>query len=827
MRLLYCLLALTILSPCLVFSQKTTVYGRVVEATTGSPVSFANVFCVGTTAGAYTDELGNYLVDSPEKFDSIRVSALGYQDTVLAVKIFQKQEINIRLKSTDYTLGEVVVHAGENPAFEVLRNVVKHKKENDPEKFTAYEYRSYNKVQFDLNNFTDKIKKNFLFKPFPFVWQFQDSLANGVRYLPFMFKENVRQHYYRKKPKAYREYVIGEREAQFFKGPKSDEFISELYLNPNVYENFVVILDKSFPSPINDNFKRHYKYFLADTLTMVDGLPCYYLRFAPTGASDVAFTGSMFIHDSTYAVKRVELNFSIEANVNFVRSFYVRIDYDWLGQKHWFAKEFNVLADFTAIEHSAEMTGFFGHRHSELKDIVVDQPREDEIYSPIEQVIETDSVRLRDEAFWLAERGDTLSQEERDIFYLVDTIQRNKKFKLIKKTFSAIGTGWIPFKYYDIGQLFTFYSYNDVEGSRLKFGFRTPKKSTFPLQATGYAAYGTRDERWKFNSELNWVFGQRYKRHTLVGASWKKDVNQLGRSYRAIALDHVFTYFLQLAPFDTRTFEEYQSAHVEREWFLGFVTRAAVFRQNVAPFGDYNFLNSEGGVVPSFDLSGWKVSGRLAYGEKGINARFYDPDNVFFMLRYPVVSFDFTAGIKDFLDGGFNYQRLSLRVEHQQRLNKWGYLAYMVEGGKIWGTVPYPFLAIPFGNQAVLADKASFNMMNYLEFASDEYVALHLEHHFEGLFFNKIPGVRKLKLRELVFGKVFAGRLSAKNDPARDGRWQFPERLHPIQEPYVEIGFGIENIIKLGRVDFTWRLNYLDHEDTYRFLPKPSFQFRF
>ena len=167
---------------------------------------------------------------------------------------------------------------------------------------------------------------------------------------------------------------------------------------------------------------------------------------------------------------------------------------------------------------------------------------------------------------------------------------------------------------------------------------------------------------------------------------------------------------------------------------------------------------------------------------------------------------------------------MNIRFDHQQRMNRWGYLSYIIEGGKVWGKVPYTYLAIPFGNQAILADRASFNMMNYLEFASDEYVAVHLEHHFDGLFLNMIPFNRYLKLREFILFKMYAGKLSDKNN---QDQWRFPDRLYELDEPYMEAGFGIENIIKLARVDFTWRLNYLNHTDIYRFLPKPSFQFRF
>jgi len=819
---------LVLFACCQISAQSTLIYGRITEAVSGNPVSFANVAFKGTAIGTSSDQLGNFTLETTETYNLLTFSAVGYIDTTIIIKVHERQEVKVYLTTRDYMLSEIVINAGENPAFAILRKVVANKELNNPEKYDAYEYRSYNKVQFDLNNFSDKIKKNPLFRPFPFIWQYQDTMANGVRYLPFLFKENVRDHYFRKQPQSYKEYVVGSQNKQFFRGPKIEEFIEELYLNPDIYENFISILTKNFPSPINDNFNKFYKYYLNDTLKYFDGVACHHIRFYPKNPNDVAFSGEMYIHDSTFAVKRIDLNFSIEANINFVRSFYIRMDYDWLNKQNWFIKEITVLADFTVVENASELTGFFGRRFSEYKNVVLNQLRPDSIYAPIDQVIPLDSSEFRTEKFWRHERSDTLSLEEQNVANLVDTIQDNWKFKLFKGAFTTVGTGWIPLKKFDIGNIFTFTSYNDIEGVRLKAGFRTAPSSTFPIQPRGYIAYGTRDEKWKYMGELNIIdFGEPGK-HNLIGAYIQSDADQLGRSYWAIPLDHFLTYILQVAPFDTRTFVENKWAYLERQWFLGFVTRLSVFTQNVRPFGDYNFYsNSNDGTtapISDFTLSGFRFSGRFAYGEKEVHPQFYDSESKFFMLKYPAVSFEYSYGEKDLLKSQFDYQRLNLRVEHQQRIGRWGYLAYIVEGGKVWGEVPYPFLAIPFGNQSIIADKASFNGMNYLEFASDEYASIHLEHHFEGFFLNKIPFNRILKLREFVFAKIFAGRLSDKNN---EQQWAFPDRLFAIEEPYVEVGFGIENILKISRIDFTWRLNYLHHPEVYRFLPKPSFQFRF
>ncbi|MBL0340148.1 MAG: carboxypeptidase-like regulatory domain-containing protein [Bacteroidetes bacterium] len=170
-------------------AQKTLVYGRITEAGGNNPVAFANVAFKGTTIGTSSDQLGNFTLETNETYNQLTFSAVGYIDTTIFIKVHERQELKVYLATRDYMLSEVVINAGENPAFAILRKVVANKPINNPEKYNTYEYRSYNKVQFDLNNFSDKIKKNPLFRPFPFIWQYQDTMANGVRYLRFYSKK--------------------------------------------------------------------------------------------------------------------------------------------------------------------------------------------------------------------------------------------------------------------------------------------------------------------------------------------------------------------------------------------------------------------------------------------------------------------------------------------------------------------------------------------------------------------------------------------------------------------------------------------------------------
>lgn len=809
-------------------NNKTIVYGKITEASSGSPIPFCAVSFKNSSVGTTSDELGNYTIETNEDYDSINVQYLGYEDHNVQIVKNTTQKINFQMITSAVDLGEIVFVAGEDPAYDIIREVISKKETNSPEKFETAQYTTYNKIQFDLNNFTDKIKNNLLIKPFPFIWEYQDSLPNGVRYLPFLFKENVRQHYFRKEPKAYKEVILADQKHQFYSGPAIEGLTEELYLNLNVYENFLPILNKNFPSPLNNRINSHYRYILADEKEIIDGQAFYKIKFIPLGKRDVAFTGHIYIDVETSAVKRVELSFSVEANVNFVRSFYLKIDYIQNTQEYWVNNETSVLADFTVAENSPQLTGFYGRRFTKFSNYVVDEKVDKEYLKGIEEIEYSDSIDIRKESFWEKHRSSILSQEEKDIAILTDTIQKTPTFKKLKKIFSVAGTGWYPNDKIDIGNVFSFYSYNRIEGSRIKFGTRSIQKINDRFSFLSYGAYGLKDKRLKYGLQADYIVSKNRAKHNLIGIDISKDIIQLGRSQNIIPLDHIFSSLIVTAAFDDRLLKKHQSIYIERQWFTGMVTRIKFFTEQVenaqiAPFTRYDFQTESFDFVDNYQSTGLSFSARLALSEPNVRPNFNDDRDRFFMLPFPVFSFEYTGSFSAFNSTGLDFHRLRLRIEHQKRLNKLGYLDYRIELGKLWGEVPFPYLNFPIGNQSILNDDVAFNLMNYAEFATDEYISIQMEHHFEGLILNRIPGINRLKWRLFLLGKTYIGRLSQNKRSLSIEQ----SSIYIIDKPYFEAGFGIENIIKLGRVDFTWRLSYLNHRDIYRFLPKPSFQFRF
>jgi hypothetical protein len=810
-----------------VFAQTTFVEGFVKDEITGEPIVFAHIFFKGTQVGITTDTTGYFRLQTTKKVDSLVASYLGYITERVSINAFQRQKVEIKMRSQFTQLQEIEVKAGENPAWAILEKVVDAKRVNNPEGKNTYSCEEYVKIRFDLNNFTEKIKKNIMVRPFDFIWENVDTTSDGVTFLPILFVEKEIDHYYQRDPRRSRDYIKGVNTTGL-KGPKIMKFVEDLYLTPNIYDNYVVMLDKSFPSPINDNFKLHYAYTLMEDSIMIQDVKFYRINFQPKYKRELAFTGEMLVHAETHAIKQVELRFDIMANVNFVRSYWVSQSYEQVNGKDWMPSSSQVLGDFTVVENSSEMTGFYGRKNSSYKNYTINTDLPSSVFKGAEVVIENDSAQLRSDDYWKTARHLELTPEENNVFNMVERIEQDPAFVVRKKAVLMFLTGYMPVgKNFDIGNFYTFYAYNLIEHSRFKFGFRSSKDLSFPVKVNAYVAYGTYDEKWKYSGAAEWDIGKK-KNPKRIGVSYRYDIEQLGRSYNQIEIDNILTSFIQYGDVTSRIYKTDFKVYAENMWAPGLLTRLSYFNNTVAPTADDLFAVKDNGTIyqqESFKANGIAVTLKYSWQNRDVSGEFYSREERKIVFRkYPDIGIEWRLADKDAFQGDLNFQKLSAQIKQKVRLQKLGYFQYNLEAGKTFGTVPYPYLNIPFGNQLILSDDAAFNLMNFLEYASDEYVTLHVQHHFDGLFFNHIPLINKLKWREFIFARAYWGRTSDANNQSV---YLFPENLMALNKGYYEVGFGIENIFKISRIDFTWRLTDRNAPGVYGFIVKPSFRLAF
>ncbi len=814
----------------LVSIAQTLIEGNIKSGEESIP--FAHIYLKGSTFGTTSNVDGYFKLEIPAEQtilkDSLVVSYLGYLSKDVPFTKNISQTIEVELKAEFFMLEELVVRPGPNPAFPILDKAIENRSLNNPESYDSYYFEEYSKTRFDLNHFTEKLKENFLLRPFDHIWDHVDTTNEGVNYLPVLLIEELTDHYYQKSPKEKKDIVQGINFAGL-KGPKMMQFASDLTLTPNVYDDYIVILDKNFPSPINKNYKSHHLYYLHDSL-MIDGEEHYKITFKPKQKGNLAFRGQMFIHKESFAVQQMDLRFDISANVNFVRSYFLSQRYKKIEGQKWMPSEMRIIGDFTVIENSAEMSGFFARKNAKYRKHKIDEKIAAKTFAGIADQIESDSARYKNEIFWLSARDSSLNKEDQGVFEMMYKLENDPKFIFRKNLVTALTTGYIPIKNkIDIGDIYTFYSHNFIEKSRLKFGFRTNQNLKKPFNASSFVAYGTHDEKWKYGGSLDYSLGKKTSKQSNFGLSYNNDLIQIGKSSNTLPIDHILTSFIQVGNTPSRVYSEDLRAWFQQRMGTGIVGRIHYFRQNLQPVLGQKFLGISD-TDEIIDFQNYKAEGigftfKFNWQNKSPDALFYDKkDNKTSFRKYPDLALHWEWADEEIFNSDFDFHKIKISLQQQVRSRNLGYFMYRLEGGKTIGTVPFPFLDIPFGNQLILYDEFAFNLMNFLEYATDQYLNIQVQHHFDGAILNKIPFNRKLKWRSLIFARAFIGSIENSNNQEK---YLFPAGLQALENPYVEVGFGFENIFKLGRMDFVWRLTDRDKPGHYNFIVKPSFKFGF
>lgn len=806
--------AMVFLLPLLGVAQTTKVTGVVSDAATGELLPFVNVMFINSRIATQTDFDGAYALDTYYATDSLFFQCVGYRPVTIGVKKDKTQVIDVKLETAGRELTEFKVTAkGENPAFVILRRTIANKPANNREKLGAYEYEAYNKIQFDLNNITEKFRKKKLFKPFAFVFDNLDT-TNAKPSLPIFMTESLSEVFYRQKPRARREVIRGTK-VSGIENESVSQFMGDMYQNVNIYDNFLVIFGKNFISPIADGGRGYYDYFLTDS-TWIGTNWCYKLEFKPKRPQELAFAGEMWINDTTYAVKRIECGIDKGANLNFVMGFAVKQEYSQVKPEVWMLTRDELWVDLNIVRDKEELKkrevqGFYGRRTATYKEFKINEPREDVFYEgPDEVVMAIDPLSLGAD-YWDTHRHEQLNKQEAMIYHMVDTMKTIPRFRTYVDIVSMIMTGYYTRGKIELGPYFTVFSYNPVEGARFRLGGRTSNAFSKKVEFEAYSAYGTTDERFKFGV-MTRGFITKVPR-TLYRAAYKNDLEQLGQSVNAFRSDNILGSAFRRGPNTKLTNVEEYRASLEREWFSGFTNEVMFRYRTLIPKGDLEYLryNDElvlesAGSIRTAEVS---LNTRFAFREKFVSGEF---DRISIgHLKWPTLELHLAYGLPETFESQYEYTKVIGRIYKRWQLGTFGWMRTTFEGGRIWGTLPYPLLIIHSGNETYYYDNIGFNTMNFFEFISDRYAQVMAEHHFEGLFLNRIPLMRRLKWREVATFKGVMGEL----DPKHANAMLFLPGMYDLSGgPFMEASVGIENILKLLRVDIVWRLRYLENPNT-------------
>lgn len=802
------------------YGQVYTITGKIFAADTKEPLPFVPVMIKGVNVGTQSDFDGNFVIKTSKLGDSLVSSYVGYKKLARKInKALTTQEINMPMTPDGgVALDEVVVTMGENPAHRIIRNAVRLKEKNNRANLDSYEYETYNKLEFDLNRIPKEMREKKIFKPIQFIFDNVDSANSSEKpSLPFFMIESLSELYYKSNPSRKKE-VIKASKITGVENASISQVLGDMYQNINVYNNNVVAFNKQIPSPIGENALFYYKFYLEDS-AFQNNHYVYHIRFKPKRVQELSFTGNIWIADTTWGIKRLEMSLPKDANLNFINTANVIQEYEYVDST-WMLKKDRLVVDFAPTKNSI---GFYGRKTTSYKNIVINKPKAEKFYEFSDAIVVEDGATKKSDEFWQQSRHDSLSTRELKIFKMIDTIQSLPVYKTWVDIFYVAVAGYKKFNNFEIGPYSNLVSYNKLEGVRLRFGGRTSDMFSKWYELSGYVAYGLKDEKWKYSLGFK-SFITRKPHRQLIGMSYKSDNEILGQSTNGYSQDNVLASLFRVNPLTNLTRVNFAEAWYEREWFPGLTSRLTMVGRQFIPLGTNRYLayqrDGSIGEVDAINNTEARVNVRFAWKDKYVGEGF---TRVSIGTIYPIVQLNYSKSLRNAFKGEYDYHKVSIRVTDRIRITPiLGYTDYSLEGGKIFGTVPYPLMELHGGNETLIYDEQAFNMMNYYEFASDQFVSLGVYHHFDGLFFNKVPLLRKAKLREVVTFKTVWGSVEDKNRTSLI----FPNTLKSLdQKPYMEASAGVENILKVFRIDALWRLNYRFDRAIDNFGVKFTFQF--
>ncbi|MDB4919398.1 DUF5686 and carboxypeptidase-like regulatory domain-containing protein [Mucilaginibacter sp.] len=811
--------------------ESTVVSGTITDLKTRQTLPAVSVSFTGTTTGTSADNNGHFTLRGSGKITSVQFSFIGYKAVVKEVVPGKEQVINVALSEDSRLLNEVVIKSGKktkyrnknNPAVELIRQVIAHKKLNRLESFNYAQYHQYEKMVFFLSDLSDKFKEKRIFKNYQFLFRQQDSTAiGGKNLLPVYMEEKLADNYFRKSPYAKKEIIQANKQVKYDEGFIDNEglksYFNKMYQDIDIYDNNIALLGNQMLSPIADAAPSFYMFFISDTIKDVNP-HLIELSFTPRNNTDLLFAGKIYITmDGNFAVEKAALTVNKNINLNFVRQMQAVLSFDKGDEGKYHLSQSDLKIDFGLNKKKGG--GVYGERVVMVNNFKVNVPAPDSTYTGPAEVVAPGAAQ-KGEEYWEENRLDTLSGIEDNIYKGIDSLQTIPSFKRTMKIATLLLAGYWNTGPFEIGPTNTFYNFNPVEGFRLRLGGRTTSELSKRYYFETYGAYGFKDEKFKYflsgtyslNNKSIYSFPQQYLR-----ASYQHDTKIPGQELQFVQEDNFFLSFKR-GENTTWLYNDIFRLNYVHEYLNHFSYKFQFQTWNQHPAGTLYFENAENGVLNNINgLKTTELSAEFRYAphEKFYQGKLYRtpiPD------KYPIFTLRYNQGLSGVLGGKYSYENLTANITKRFYLSQLGYADVSTEGGYLFGKVPFPLLDIHHANQSYALQLQSYNLMNFLEFVSDHYAAINIDQNFNGFIFNKIPLLKKLKWREVISLKALWGGVRSENNPANDpSLYQFPVNSEGVPTTYslnnkfyTEGSIGIANIFKVLRLDYVKRFSYLDH----------------
>ena len=833
---------LFLLLGCCISVSAQNIQGVVTDSLTNEPIPYLSVFYEGKGVGSITDNDGNYKVETRKGWNKLTFSAVGYVTKVVNIIPGVTKNLNVRMRPDDIMLDEVVVKPKRekysrknNPAVELMKKVIAHKKNNKLSENDYYQYNKYQKITMSLNDVTPEMLEKGMYKKMPFLKDQIELCEETNKFiLPISVDETASQKIYRKHPKSEKTIIKGMSSTGvnelFATGDMLSTVLKDVFTDVNIYDNDIRLLQYPFISPISSSDAiSFYKFYIMDT-TFVDKDKCFHLTFGPNNSQDFGFTGHLYVlADSSYTVKKCTMNLPKKSGVNFVDNMDIIQEFEQLPNGEWVLKTDDMIVEMTLMKI---MQGFQIRRTTRYSDYAFDELPQQLFKRKGAEIKEADAM-MRGDDFWNQYRPVPLTQTESSMDMLVKRLEQMPGFKYVIfvlkafiENFVETGTKEHPSKV-DIGPVNTMISNNYIDGLRLRMSAQTTANLNPHLFFKGYYAYGFKDHRSKYMGEVEYSFNKKeylpreFPKNSIT-FSYQYDVMSPTDKFLKTDKDNVFVSF-KTSTVDQMSYVRNIALKYENETQFGLKTTVEVKHSTDEPTGGLAYITNDDQktLVPEIQTMEASLAFRYAPGETFVNTK---QRRIPVSFDAPVFTLSHTAGFKGVLGGEYNYNLTEIGLYKRFWFSSWGKIDMFVKGGAQWNKVPFPLLIMPAANLSYILQRETFNLINNMEFLNDRYASLDVSWDLNGKIFNRIPLLKKLKWREAIGFKMLYGHLTDKNNPMKhpgdSELFLFPTRdgrptsfVMDPKTPYMECSVGIHNIFKILHIDYVRRLNYLDHPD--------------
>lgn len=698
-------------------AQEFRCSGTVLDAETSRPLAFVNIITNDRNIGTSSDIDGKFTISSGETINSLKLSYVGYEPMIVEIS-GKPTNLVIRMQRSSVELQEIVILAGENPAHRIIRNVIENRDKNDPEKLQSFAYTSYDKMIFTVDT---------LEIPEEVITPGDSSdirLKEFIKDKDFFLMETVSERKFLA-PGRNHEKVLATR-ISGFKDPVF-LFLSSQLQSTSFYKEMIRISDKNYINPISKGSFRKYSFSIEDTTYTTSLDTVFIISFRQRENTNFdGLNGVLSINSNGWAIQNV-----VAEPASSSQGISVKIQqmYELIDSVRWFPVQLNTDIIFSNVKVNTYAP--VGRGKSYIRDIVLNPELVKRQFNQVS--IEFDPrAGDRDEDFWMTYRGDSLSARDSNTYYFIDSVGKEANLDRRVGTLKALMNNRLPIGLVDL-DLSKLFRYNRFEGVYLGLGLLTNQKFSQIIALGGFWGYGFGDKNAKFGGDATFNL-DRYRDVKLKLGYYDFATETSGVSFfddRESTLNPATfrNFFVDRMDYTTR-----MKASLSFRALRYATFNIGLTRDQKTPANNYSFGSPENGQN-DFTFAMINAGFRLAIREKFLQM----PDTrISLGTKWPVIWLNYTRGINNFMDGGFSFNKLDVRVESKKYFKYVGRSELILRGGIVDRPVPYTDLYNGRGayREISLYAPEAFVTMPVNEFLADRYLFAFYTHYFGKLLFS-------------------------------------------------------------------------------------------